>query len=151
MNIFGEHILTGDEMQWIAEKIQAVEKETIGEIRVNIQKRRSWKEKHLSLFDLALKNFISLGMDKTREKTGVLIFLLISEHAFQIVADEGINKKVSPDFWESLAGNLSSAFRQEKYYDGLCRTIDEIGVILKKEFPSAPGDTNELPNTIVLS
>jgi uncharacterized membrane protein len=151
MKLFGENILSGDEMQWISEKIQAVEKETIGEIRVNIQKRRSWKEKNLSLFDLAVKNFFSLGMNKTREKTGVLIFLLISEHAFQIVADEGIDKKVSPDFWGSLAEKLSADFRRDKFYDGLCRTIDEVGVILKKEFPSAPGDTNELPNTVVLS
>lgn len=151
MNYFGENILTREEMQRIAEKIHAAEMETIGEIRVNIQKRRSWKEKNLSLFDLALKNFISLGMDATREKTGVLIFLLISEHAFQIVADEGIDKKVPPDFWESLAVKLSADFRQGKYYDGLCRTIDEVAVMLKKEFPSAPGNTNELPNSVVLS
>lgn len=151
MNIFGEQILTGAEMERIAEKIRGVELKTIGEIRVNIQQRRSWSERKLSLFDLALKNFYALGMDKTKGKTGVLIFLLLSDHAFHIVADEGINKRVSPDYWSTLAKKLSAAFQREQYFDGLSQVIDDVGMILTKEFPSAPGDTNELPNTVVLS
>ncbi|MBI2428686.1 MAG: TPM domain-containing protein [Ignavibacteriales bacterium] len=151
MSFFEKNILTKDELQKIAETIKSVERETIGEVRVNIHKRRSFRDKNLSLYDLAVKNFYSLGMDKTKEKSGVLILLLLSEHKFQIIGDEGINKRVSKEFWESLAKKTSEYFGQNKFSEGICYAVNEVGAVLKKEFPMKPGDTNELSNEVVIS
>ena len=74
MSFFSKNILTKQELQQIADTIQAVEKETIGEIRVSIRKNRSYKDRKLSLYDLAMKNFYELGMDKTKAKTGAAYF-----------------------------------------------------------------------------
>lgn len=151
MSFFIKNILTDEELTLIAKTISEVEKETIGEIRVQVQKRRAWKDRYLSVYDLALKNFYDLGMDKTKDKTGVLVFLLISDQKFQIIGDEGINKKVSKEFWDVLALKMIDYFRQNKFVDGIVEAIKQIGEVLTREFPMKAGDTNELSNEVILS
>jgi len=151
MSFFSKNILTKQELQQIADTIQSVEKETIGEIRISLQKRRLYKERKLSLHALAVKNFYHLGIDKTKDKTGVLIYLLMSDKAFQIIGDEGINQKVTKEFWEELARRTGEYFQKNKFADGICYAVNEVGKVLKKEFPMKPGDTNELSNEVVVS
>ncbi|MEW6061215.1 MAG: TPM domain-containing protein [Bacteroidota bacterium] len=151
MSFFTKNILTKEELTKISETIRLAEQETIGEIRVNIQKRRSFKERNLSLHDLAVKKFFTLGMDKTKEKTGVLIFLLLSDRKFEIIADEGINAKVTQEFWNMLAKKMGEYFNQNKFSDGICYVINEVGAVLKREFPIKPGDENELSDDVVIS
>ncbi len=151
MSLFTKNILTPGEMNQIAVKIAEVEKETIGEIRVSVLKVRPFKDRKLPLYDLAVKNFYELGMNKTREKTGVLICLLLNDKKFQIIGDEGINKKVSKEFWDVLALKVAEYFKQNKFVEGICYAVDEVGKILKREFPMKPGDTNELSNDVVVS
>lgn len=138
-------------MTKIAAVILEVEKETIGEIRVNIQKIRPFRDRKLSVYELAIKKFYELGMDKTKDKTGVLIYILLSDKKFQIIGDEGINKKVSKEFWDVLAMKMAEYFRINKFVEGISHTVKEVGVILKKEFPMKSGDTNELSNEVVIS
>ncbi len=138
-------------MSQIAAKISEVEKETVGEIRVSLHKSRSFKERNLPVYDLAVKNFYELGMEKTKEKTGVLIYLLLSDRKFQIIGDEGINKKVSKEFWDIVAMKVAEFFRDNKFLEGLNHAIEEVGVVLKREFPMKAGDTNELSNDVVVS
>lgn len=151
MSFFSKNILTENEMSEIASVISAVEKETTGEIRVNIQKTRSFGDRKLSIYELAIQNFYKLGMDKTKDKTGVLIYLLLSDKKFQIIGDEGINKKVSKEFWDVLAMKMADYFRDNKFVEGISNTVREVGTVLKKEFPMKSGDTNELSNDVVIS
>ncbi|MDP1675370.1 MAG: TPM domain-containing protein [Bacteroidota bacterium] len=151
MSFFTKNILTREEMTKIAAVILEVEKETIGEIRVNIQKIRPFRDRKLSVYELAIKKFYELGMDKTKDKTGVLIYILLSDKKFQIIGDEGINKKVSKEFWDVLAMKMAEYFRINKFVEGISHTVKEVGVILKKEFPMKSGDTNELSNEVVIS
>jgi len=141
-------LLTEEELRRIAATIAEAEATTSGEIRVNIHNRRSWRERKLSLHDLALKHFRELGMDKTAEKTGVLIFLCVHDRAFHIVADEGIHKRIGQEYWTALAETMSRHFKTEKFCEGLCFAVREIGELLTKEFPIAPGDSNELSNDV---
>ncbi len=151
MSFFTKNILTDEEMTTIAAVISDVEKETIGEIRVDIQRYRSFGDRKLSVYQLAVKKFYELGMDKTKDKTGVLIYLLLSEKKFQIIGDEGINKKVTKEFWDVLAMNMAEYFRNNNFVEGINHTIKKVGVVLKKEFPMKSGDTNELSNDVVIS
>lgn len=151
MSFFSKNILTKEEMDQIAAKIGEVEKETIGEIRVSVHKSRSLKNRNLSVYDLAIQSFFELGMEKTKDKTGVLIYLLMSDKKFQIIGDEGINKKVSKEFWDILAMKVADYFRQNKFVEGICHAVDEVGKVLRKEFPMKSGDTNELSNDVVVS
>ena len=149
--MFSTHpLLTPAELTKIAAAIGEAEKKTSGEIRVSIRKRRAWNERKLSLHDFALKNFYELGMDKTKGKSGVLLFFSLSERSFRIVADEGIHAKVSDGYWDRLAAKLTSHFKEEKFCDGICALVKEIGAKLAAEFPKHAGDTNELPDDVAV-
>lgn len=149
MELFSKHpLLTPDERKKIAETIAGVERKTNGEIRVSIRKRRAWNERKLTLHRFALKNFYDLGMEKTRHKTGVLLFISMSERAFQIIADEGIHKRVSDHYWDDLAAAMSAHFKEKRFCDGICEAINEIGKKLEQDFPRGASDTNELPNDV---
>jgi uncharacterized membrane protein len=151
MSFLEERILTADELSAITDVIKTYEQKTSGEIRVQIQQRRSLKERNLTVHEMAVKSFHTLGMDRTKERTGVLIFIVIVDHEFEIIGDSGINEKVPAEFWESIAEKMSVQFRRGKFFDGIALAIREVGTLLQKEFPVIPGDTNELSNDVVIS
>ena len=144
-------LLTEEELRRIAATIAEAEEATSGEIRVNIHSRRNWGERKLSLHELAVKHFHALGMHTTKEKTGVLIFLCVKDRAFHIVADEGIHAKIHQEYWDALAETMARHFKTEKFCEGICYAVREIGVLLAKEFPAGDGDTNELSNDVSFS
>ena len=89
-------------------------------------------------------------MNKTVDKTGVLIFILFEEKKFEIIADEGINSKIHQEKWDLIINHIKTEFSSENYKSGLLKCLNEIGKTLIKEFPVKPGDRNELPNDIVI-
>jgi uncharacterized membrane protein len=141
--------LTKSELEVLSTDIAKAEKNTSGEIRVVVRHRRHWKERKLQLHDIALNEFHRLGMEKTRDRTGVLIMLLLSERKFQIVADEGIHTKVEEGTWERLASSMCNHFKGGKFYQGISETICAVGSELAKHFPRKPDDTDELSNEII--
>lgn len=151
MSFFERNVLSKDQMDEIAAKIGEVEKLTIGEIRVSVHKSRSFRDRNTAVYDLAVRQFYELGMEKTKDKTGVLIYLLLSDKKFHIIGDEGINKKVSKEFWDILAMKVAEYFRNNEFVGGICFAVEEVGKVLKKEFPMKAGDTNELSNDVVVS
>lgn len=141
--------LSEEGIKAVTARIAAAEKQTSGEIRVAIRHRRQLGEGKLTLHDLALKEFTRLGMEKTKERTGVLIFLLLSERKFQIIADEGIHAKVAEGTWDRIAASMGEHFRAGNFAAGICDAVDAVGIELKEHFPGRPGDTDELSNDII--
>ena len=135
----------------LAHFIGEQEKDTSGQIRVSIRQRRSRKEKGMSVEDLARKEFHSLGMTKTSERTGVLIFVLLEDKKFHILADEGIHKKVTEGTWETIAGEMARHFGEKKFKEGIEHGIRAVASELGKHFPRKPGGHNELPDTVRVS
>ena len=126
------------------------EKTTSGELRVSILQKRNKKQKDLSLMELAVNEFNELKMNETRDKTGILIFLLLKEKQFQILADEGINEKVDPDTWKKQAKILVNFFKEKNYTEGLVTLIQNMGKILTEHFPIKEDDANELSDEVVI-
>ncbi|MDI6767718.1 MAG: TPM domain-containing protein [Bacteroidota bacterium] len=149
MRLLKKKYFSKAELRSLASVISEQEKNTSGEIRVIIRQRRYWKERKLSLYDLSLNEFYRLGMQNTRDKTGVLILLLLSEQKFQIIADEGIHKKVEDGKWDKIAELMTDYFKRGNYFDGITATIRAVGEELVKYFPRKPDDTNELSNEII--
>ena len=46
-----------------------------------------------------MRQFYAQGIDTTEHRTGVLIFASAAERHVEVVADAGINDKVSPGVW----------------------------------------------------
>ena len=67
--------LTDDELLRISNKIKEAEKKTAGELAVSIREYKSFFELKKPLRQIAEKEYVRLGINKTKEGTGVLIFL----------------------------------------------------------------------------
>ncbi len=136
------------DLHTLAHFIGEQEKKTSGQIRVSIRQRRSRKERGTSIEDLARKEFHALGMTKTSERTGVLIFLLLEDRKFHILADEGIHNKVVEGTWAKIAGEMAQHFGEKKFLEGIEHGIRAVANELGKHFPPRPGDRNQLPDTV---
>jgi uncharacterized membrane protein len=141
-------ILSKDDLQAISAAIAQAESSTSGEIRVSVRERRSRKEKDISVEQLARREFESLGMAKTRDRTGVLLYFLIEARQFSIFADEGIHAKVQDGTWQRIADSMSEHFSRQNFRQGIIQGIQAIGKILSDHFPRKSDDTNELPNQV---
>ena len=131
-------------------KIKGMEKITAGEIRLSIKEGKRFFEKNRNIKDLAIREFYKLKMDKTRDHTGILIFLLLKEKQFFILADSGINEKVGQGTWDGVKDKMKELFENGKFSDGILYGIEKVGLLLGEHFPVKPDDTNELSNKVVL-
>jgi uncharacterized membrane protein len=136
------------DLDTITKACSKAEENTSGEIRVSIFSKRPRKMKNHSTKDIALAEFYNLGMDKTRDKTGILLFILLKERKFQILADSGINSKVEQKTWDDIANKLSEYFRNGNCVEGGVNTVAEMGKILSNHFPKKADDWNELSDEV---
>jgi uncharacterized membrane protein len=82
----------------IVAAIRDAEHKTTGEIRVSIS------PKHIDdPVAAAQAEFLRLGMDKSPERNGVLIFVAPRAHKFAVVGDEAVHAKCGDEFWRMLA------------------------------------------------
>jgi uncharacterized membrane protein len=140
--------LPEDDLHTIARFIDEQERTTSGQIRVSIRQRRGRKERGLSIEELARKEFHALGMTRTAERTGVLIFLLLEDRKFHILADEGIHAKVGEEPWRTIANEMARHFSEKKFREGILHGVRAVASELSKHFPRKPGTVDELPNTV---
>ena len=138
-----EDFLSKEEEQEIVEAIRIAEKNTSGEIRVHLEKTTS-----IDHYDRAKEVFHELKMDETQLQNGVLIYLAVADKTFAICGDKGINDVVPADFWDCTRDAMVIQFKQNQYKQGLVDGILKAGEQLKKHFPWASDDTNELSNEI---
>jgi putative membrane protein len=96
--------------------------------------------------DRAERAFFEQGLYRTRDETGVLIFISILERKVWILGDRGINAKIPPEGWKDLAAQLAAGIKQGRACDALCSVISRCGEELAKHFPVRPDDTDELPD-----
>lgn len=94
--------------------------------------------------------FEKLGMARTQERNGVLIFVAPKTKHFAVIGDSGIHAKCGEAFWASLAADLEADFRREAFSAGIIKTVERVGASLAEHFPRREGDTdaNELPDSI---
>lgn len=142
--------LNDDELLRISNKIKDEEKKTAGEICLSIRGHRSFLQRRKSVRELAEKEFFKLGIDKTRDKTGILIFFLLEAREFQILADSGINEKVPEKTWHHIKDEMQTHFLEGRFSEGIIHGIDRVGNILSEHFPVKSDDTNELSDRVVL-
>lgn len=106
-------------------------------------KARRVRRRALLLFRLATEN-------RTRAKTGVLLYLSLAEHRAEIIADAAISAKVTPETWGDAMAALIDAVKDGRPGDGMVVSIEKIGQVLADHFPRSPDDTNELPDRLIL-
>lgn len=124
--------------------IAAAEANTSGEIRVLVLPEAAPEP-----VATAQAAFARLGMEKTRERNGVLILVAPESQTFAIIGDEGVHRKCGQAFWDELAATMTDAFRRGDFTGGVLAGVERAGQLLGEHFPRRPDDTNELPNQVV--
>ncbi|HNX68104.1 MAG TPA: TPM domain-containing protein [Candidatus Omnitrophota bacterium] len=131
------------EKEKILVAIREAEKNTSGEVRVHLEYKTRGP-----VYAQAQKVFQKIGMTKTAQRNGVLIFLATHDRKFAVLGDTGINEKVPEGFWNDVVLIMESHFRENKFAEGIAEAAVRIGEKLREYFPYRVGDKNELPDGI---
>ncbi len=99
--------------------------------------------------EAAVISFFKKGVHRTREETGVLIFVSLFEHRVWVLADRGINRKVAQDQWNTIVADIVQGIRQHQPGQAIAEAVDRVGRLLAEHFPRRDDDQDELTNLIV--
>lgn len=137
----------------IQSAIAAGEQDHLGEVCFAIEGGLPWFEAfaYTNARDRAEAAFSRLAVWNTEGNTGVLIYMLLAEHAIEIVADRGIAAKVAPEQWRAICEELEQACRDDRHAEGTMAAIASIHTLLTEHFPaSGRSNRDELPNRPVI-
>lgn len=98
----------------------------------------------------AIDVFSHLRIWDTEHNNGLLIYVLLAEHAVEIVADRGISAKVDTQEWQDICRTMESDFKQGNFKGGAVIGISSVTQQLAKHFPAVDNDKNELENTPIM-
>ncbi|MDP3759208.1 MAG: TPM domain-containing protein [Ramlibacter sp.] len=143
-----------DLLEQLTRRIAASEKRHTGEVRIFVEAGlpMSYLWRSATPRERAVALFGKLRVWDTEDNNGVLIYLLLAEHAIEIVADRGLARHVPPEEWRAIVARLGSALHDGRFEDGLTQTLEEVSALLVRHFPAAEGaaNANELPDEPVL-
>jgi uncharacterized membrane protein len=134
---------TAEEQQRITAAVAAAEKRTSGEIRVHLARKAG-----RDVYKAAVNVFERLGMHRTEQRNGVLIYLGLQAKKFAIIGDRGIHENVADDFWEETSRVMAAHFRRGDFAGGIVAGVNSAGEKLSAHFPWQEDDVNELSDEI---
>jgi uncharacterized membrane protein len=127
----------------IVDAIGRAERNSSGEIRVYVSDKQVE-----DVLSEAKVHFLRLGMQKTRDRNGVLIYIAPRSRNFAIIGDIGVHERCGDNLWQVIASGMESHLREGRYTDALLLAIEKVGAVLAAHFPRQPDDENELPDDI---
>jgi putative membrane protein len=98
----------------------------------------------------AIAVFKAAAERRTAGRTGVLIYLSIAERRAEIVADEAITGVTTPESWGEAMAELLVEVKQGRPAGGIIAAVERVGAVLAEHFPRSAGDTDEIPNKLIL-
>lgn len=138
----------------LAAHVADSERRHTGEIRIYVEAGLplSYLWRDAGARERAVAMFGKLHVWDTEQNNGVLVYLLLAEHAIEIVADRGLSRHVDAAQWQAIVQGMREAFRAGRYEEGLVQAVDAVTAHLARHFPARPGtaDRNELPDEPVL-
>jgi putative membrane protein len=105
-------------------------------------KTRRVRRRAVALFKAAAER-------RTVGRTGVLIYLSMSERRAEIVADEAIAAVTTPETWGEAMAALILEVETGRPGEGIAAAIEKVGLVLSEHFPRSADDTNEIPDELI--
>jgi len=128
----------------VEDALRAAEAKCSGELRVSVAPF-FWGD----IRRAAEKAFVRLDMTATRERNGVLFFVVPARRRLVLLGDAGAHERVGQAFWNTVAAAVTGRFRAGDFTGGLVLGIDLVGAELARHFPSkGAADVNELPDQV---
>lgn len=134
----------------IEEAIERSEREHSAELRFAIEASLPLSDvvRGRSPRERALEVFAQTGVWDTEANNGVLLYVLLADHAVEIVADRAAAAKIPEEHWRGICCAMSEAYKSGNFEAGTLAAIERIGGLLAEAFPRQAGksDVDELPN-----
>jgi len=96
----------------------------------------------------AVRYFMESGVYRTKDRTGILIFISQLERRVELLADQGISEKIPQEKWDSIVQHIIAGIRSNQLIKHLGEAIEECGNLLSEHFPIQADDINELKDDI---
>ncbi len=136
--------LSASEEQRVTRAITAAEHGHRGELQVFLEARYPGD----GPIDRAAELFHELGLDKTRDGTGVLLYAAVEDHRAAIWAGPGLVAAATPTFWKEAVDLVAHGFKSGDRAGGLERAIATIGKLLAAAAPGDDAHGNELADKV---
>lgn len=94
----------------------------------------------------ALAQFIALGLNQTRDRTGVLLYVSLPLRRAEVLADSGIWEAAPHESWDDVVALLVDGLKRGSAADGFVAAVGRTGEILSAHLPPRSDDRNELPD-----
>jgi putative membrane protein len=93
--------------------------------------------------------FLEQEVFRTRDRTGILLFLSLFEHRVVVLGDSGINQKVEPGQWDGIVQTVVAGIRSGRPGEALVAAIRQCGELLERYGVAIrPDDRDELENEL---
>ena len=150
--------LPPEAMERLRQRVAASERRHTGQIRIAVEAGlpSSYLWRHIRrgvplrqiVRERAVMLFGKLRVWDTEHNNGVLIYLLLAEHAIELVADRGVNRLVAPGAWQAMVTRLGGALHEGRFEDGLTKALEEVSAVLVAHFPESPEASRDEPNQL---
>ncbi|MGF1466231.1 MAG: TPM domain-containing protein [Sandaracinaceae bacterium] len=94
--------------------------------------------------------FGALGMNRTRDDTGVLLYVATRDRKTAVYAGKGVHGSADEGFWRGVADAVADGFRRDAPLEGLQAAIDRVGDLLRVAVPGPDEAGDELPNAVTV-
>jgi uncharacterized membrane protein len=147
---WARRFLTESDFDAITQAIRAAEARTSAEIRVHLERRvpRRPFGSAPDVLSRAQHVFRRLGMHRTVERHGVLVYIAVEERRLAVIGDEGIHGRVGEHHWSRVRDLMLEKLRENAPREALERALDELGRSLAQHYPRRPDDRNELSDEV---
>jgi putative membrane protein len=97
----------------------------------------------------AVRAFFEKRLYKTKDESGILIFISLFERKVWILGDRGIDRKIPHETWQIYAREISAGIKEERACAALCSVVGKCSKLLAEKFPKSTDDVNELPDDLI--
>lgn len=115
-----------------------------GEVLVHLEQRCG----KLEALTRAARLFEKLGLRRTAEDTGVLLYVAVADHKVAVYAGRGVHGAALPGFWQEVVDEVAAGFRKGDAIAGLETAVERIGGLLRTAVPGEDARGNELPDRV---
>jgi len=93
--------------------------------------------------------FYKQGLHLTKDRAAIMLFVSFAERYVEIIADEGINKKVKQKTWDNLIGDFTQKIHARRVKEAFLSSIQKSEKLLIKHYPAKRKNPNELTNLLI--
>lgn len=92
--------------------------------------------------------FVELGLDRTRDGTGLLLYAAVDDQRAALWAGPGLYDNRSPIYWKGVTDGIAAGFKSGDVAGALERALVAVGDLLRTVVPSEDVAGNELQNRV---